>query len=169
MVKKDAMERFWDKADKSGDCWLWTGYIQPNRNGIGYGRFWDGTRLPSGSPKYVTAHRFAYERLIGPIPDGLLIDHKCINTLCVNPAHLEPVSNKRNLERQRISSRNTSGFRGVYWSKREQKWVASVVHDGEKIYGGCWATSEQANEAAIRLRQRLYGQDAEREVRLEST
>ena len=58
----------------------------------GYGQFWDGTRL-------VRAHRFAYEQIVGPIPDGLQLDHLCRVRSCVNPAHLEPVTCQVNLLR----------------------------------------------------------------------
>jgi hypothetical protein len=47
----------------------------------------------------VLAHRYAYEALIGPIPAGLVIDHLCRVRRCVNPAHLEPVTNEENLSR----------------------------------------------------------------------
>lgn len=82
------MERFWSKVDKSGDCWLWTGCTQPP----GYGRF----RI---EPRTVYAHRFAYEELVGPIPDGLVLDHLCRTPACVNPEHLEPVPQRVNIER----------------------------------------------------------------------
>lgn len=58
----------------------------------GYGRFWDGTRG-------VQAHRFAYEQIVGPIPEGLDLDHLCRNRRCVNPRHLDPVSRRENLLR----------------------------------------------------------------------
>ena len=61
-------------------CWLWTASIHPE----GYGRFWDG--------KVAKAHRVAHELFIGPIPDGLGIDHLCRVRHCVNPEHLEPVT-----------------------------------------------------------------------------
>ena len=44
----------------------------------------------------VMAHRFAYEEYVGPIPDGLQIDHLCRNKWCVNPEHLEPVTCREN-------------------------------------------------------------------------
>ncbi|MPZ13755.1 MAG: HNH endonuclease [Chloroflexi bacterium] len=83
-------ERFWPKVlrDPETECWNWLGAI-----GNGYGRFGvyhDGMRL---------AHRFSYQLLVGPIPDGLTIDHLCRNTTCVNPAHLEPVPIHVNLLR----------------------------------------------------------------------
>lgn len=45
------------------------------------------------------AHRVAYEWLVGPIPDGLQLDHLCMVRACVNPAHLEPVTNEENQRR----------------------------------------------------------------------
>lgn len=78
-------ERFWSKVDKSGDCWLWTGAL---RSG-GYGHWWanNADLLP---------HRYAYEVTVGPIPDGMQLDHLCRVRHCCNPAHLEPVSQREN-------------------------------------------------------------------------
>ena len=61
-------------------------------NADGYGTFWDGERT-------IYAHRFAYEMVVGPIPDGLSLDHLCRVRHCVNPDHLEPVSHKENVLR----------------------------------------------------------------------
>jgi len=47
----------------------------------------------------MNAHRFVYIMLVGPIPDGLQLDHLCRNTACVNPAHMEPVTNGENVRR----------------------------------------------------------------------
>lgn len=69
--------RFWERVDKSGECWLWTGF----RDKGGYGRVGHEGRS-------VLAHRFAYEIAVGPIPDGLDVLHSCDNPPCVNPAHL---------------------------------------------------------------------------------
>ena len=79
---------FWDKIEKTEACWLRRG----TNRGHGYGTM-------SIRNKTYYAHRFAYELLIGPIPDGLCLDHLCRNTLCVNPEHLEPVTNAENLLR----------------------------------------------------------------------
>lgn len=73
-----------------GPCWVWTGTLtKPG----GYGRFW-----PSGDQP-VLAHRYAYEAYVGPIPDGLQLDHLCRVKQCVRPSHLEPVTNAENQRR----------------------------------------------------------------------
>lgn len=89
-------ERFWSKVtvvDDATSCWLWQAYISTN----GYGEFrreFDGERYP-----LVKAHRWAYEYVIGPVPDGLDLDHLCRTRACVRPDHLEPVSRSENLRR----------------------------------------------------------------------
>lgn len=83
-------ERFWAKVDRSypTHCWIWTGTIAAQ----GYGR----THFRN---KKIPAHRAAWELVNGPIPEGLVIDHLCRNPPCVNPAHLEPVTNGENVRR----------------------------------------------------------------------
>ena len=75
--EKDLATRFWEKVNKTDTCWLWTG--AKLRTGYGSIRI---------DQKSVRAHRVAYELVVGPIPDGLLILHSCDTPLCVNPAHL---------------------------------------------------------------------------------
>ena len=82
-----ASERFWAKVQKGEGCWIWTA-----GNSDGYGRFYFEGRV-------VPAHRWSYEDAIGPIPDGLVIDHLCRNHSCVNPAHMEPVTHVENVKR----------------------------------------------------------------------
>lgn len=70
------------------DCWRWTATL----NGCGYGSF-------SFGAKTVLAHRAAYELFVGPIPDGLEIDHLCSQRDCVNFRHLEAVTRTENVQR----------------------------------------------------------------------
>lgn len=83
------VERFERKINKTpGGCWWWTGAARPS----GYGNFWVEGRC-------VISHRYAYEERYGNIPDGLTIDHLCRNRRCVNPDHLEAVTQRTNLLR----------------------------------------------------------------------
>lgn len=84
-------DRFWAKVQKTETCWLWTAA----KNGPGYGQFGLGTREDG----LVFAHRFAYELVVGPIPEGLVIDHLCRTPACVRPDHLEPVTMRENMRR----------------------------------------------------------------------
>lgn len=74
-------ERFWEKVDKSGDCWLWIG--KKNQNGYGLFTTWE-----NGVEKGCGAHRMAYALTHGPIAPGLFALHRCDNPSCVNPDHL---------------------------------------------------------------------------------
>lgn len=82
-----AEARFWKKVDRTEGCWTWTA----STNGAGY-----GVLAMSRDGMKVLAHRFSYELAYGPIPPGLVIDHLCRNTRCVNPSHLEAVTQKVN-------------------------------------------------------------------------
>jgi len=88
-------QRFWSRVDTQIDgCWLWTGPLHR----LGYGR-------TSVAGRIGYAHRLAYEMLVGPIPADLELDHRCRNRACVNPAHLEPVTHKVNMERSAHATR----------------------------------------------------------------
>ena len=84
--KTPAVERLWPKVDAEGDCWDWIAAIGTG----GYGRFWDGENL-------VQAHRFVWELLVGPIPEGMELDHLCRRRRCVNPDHLHVVTHAENI------------------------------------------------------------------------
>lgn len=71
-------------------CWIWQRLVDKH----GYGQ------LREGGKGYL-AHRYYYERVIGPIPEGMQLDHLCRNRKCVNPDHLEPVTNTENQRRGR--------------------------------------------------------------------
>ena len=93
------MTRFMGKVqEQENGCWLWTG-VRMGRAPHQYGAFRPGT-LPNG--RKVAAHRWLYEQRVGPIPDGLELDHLCRVKLCVNPAHMEPVTEAENHRRKRL-------------------------------------------------------------------
>ena len=72
-------------------CWQWQGAFV---NGYGKASIWS-----NGKSLKVRAHRLAYEAFVGPIPDGLELDHLCRQRPCCNPEHLEPVTHLENLRR----------------------------------------------------------------------
>lgn len=79
------MPSFWVKVMKTDSCWIWQGTKTQN----GYGQ------IKIAGTKYA-AHRLAYAALVGLIADGLVLDHLCRQPSCVNPAHLEAVSQREN-------------------------------------------------------------------------
>lgn len=94
-VQRPAIERFREKiAPGPNGCIEWTGGL----NGVGYGQFYGG-RTSLGQTGKTYAHRWSYEHFVGPIPEGLHLDHLCRNRKCVNPEHLEPVTIRENLLR----------------------------------------------------------------------
>lgn len=88
------LARFWSKVEKGDGCWLWCGTIARHPDGFWYGLFavW-GRNIP--------AHRFSYEINVGPIPEGLVVDHLCNTTMCVRPDHLEAKTQRANVLRGR--------------------------------------------------------------------
>lgn len=85
------LERFMQKVEVAPTgCIEWVGAT----NGVGYGMFF--VRWEAGKDVRMLAHRWNYERVRGAIPEGLHLDHLCRNTLCVNPEHLEAVTQREN-------------------------------------------------------------------------
>lgn len=104
--RRPMVDRFWHRVDKRPDgCWMWTGCL----NGWGYGTIGkDGGR---GAGQTLT-HRYAYELLVGPVPEGMDLDHMCHNRdrscpagrlckhrACCNPDHLLVATRSENLKR----------------------------------------------------------------------
>lgn len=86
-AKKSLADTIYDLSvpEPNSGCWLWLGGLTDD----GY-----------GSCRSTTAHRISYQAFVGPIPDGLEIDHKCRVRCCVNPAHIEPVTHQINVDRR---------------------------------------------------------------------
>lgn len=144
-------QKFWDYVaiGTTDECWLWQ--RAPIVRG-GYGHFM--VRLPDGAWKPVRAHRLAYEMTFGPIPAGLHIDHLCSTPLCVNPKHLEAVTQAENNRRQRRPN------------AEKTHCVAGHPFDGDNLYvtpstgGRVCRTCKAARRPAERARRRQREQGA---------
>ena len=98
MLKTDLyilFERFLCKVEKIGSCWIWTG----SASNMGYGQVRIGKRLH-------LVHRVVFELLVGPVPRGLDLDHKCKQTRCFNPRHIEAVLHRENCRRGNVGAHN---------------------------------------------------------------
>lgn len=140
------IDRFWGRVQhkREDGCWEWTGTRST---------YWNYPKFYVGGRKYVLAHRWSYEHFVGPIPDGLTIDHLCRFTLCVNPEHLEPVDAVENVMRGEGAcaqhARKTHCKRGhpftednIYWgtspnggAKRQCKTCAKELRDTQRNKG----------------------------------
>ena len=82
--------RFWDKIvpEPMSGCWLWKACIDRD----GYGE----VRATIGGCRFAKAHRLSFAVLVGPVPFGMVLDHKCRTRSCVNPDHLEAVTSRTN-------------------------------------------------------------------------
>lgn len=153
-LSADEKRRFWDKVEKRADgCWIWKAHTVANRYGGRYGRFAIRGHM-------YLAHRVSWSMSHERIPDGMVADHRCHNTLCVNPKHLHVVTQQENDENRlgpssSKSNRPRSGFRGVTWDESRHKWRVSVKHSGRSYNGGRYTDVNEANRAAISLRNSL--------------
>jgi len=140
----DDKKRFWSKVKKTDGCWLWAG----NTNGAGYGRF-------ALKGKKVYPHRYSYELSKGSIPENFVIDHLCRTPLCVNPEHLEAVTNRDNGVRGlRVTAKKSGLPLGV--SRKRDKFRATIMINGKsKILGSTFTTPEEAHNIYMGARSCL--------------
>lgn len=106
MAKATLLERLLGKVkqDDATGCWLWTAYTHPT----GYGR------IAIGGGHTRNAHQVAYQLLVGPVADGLELDHLCRVRRCINPAHLEPVTHQINVIRGAIGMKTHCPYGHAY-------------------------------------------------------
>jgi hypothetical protein len=128
-----------------GDCIRWTGVHGPK----GYGRI--GV---DGKTKIV--HRVAYEVLVGPIPDGLEIDHRCRVRDCINVQHLEPVTHLENVRRRRDNPDECAN--GHPFTEENTHWY--IQKGRSNTVRKCRRCKKESN--AARSRRPMTDQDKER-------
>lgn len=143
----DKEEAFKARTTKEGDCLVWTG-----KKSFGYGRLRHGES--SG-----LAHRYAWIRERGEVPEGYMINHRCWNRSCVNIDHLELVTAyENNSYLSGPDSRNKTGARNV--SKEGNRWRVRVMRKGVKYDFGTYNTIEEAAQVAAKAREQLFGEYA---------
>lgn len=96
-------------------------------------------------------------RLIINAPDGFQIDHIDGNGLNNRKENLRVVTPAQNLKNRRLSRHNTSGFKGVSWSKSRQKWMANIFSDGRAYHLGEYDSPEEAHKAYVEGSKRYHG------------
>ena len=134
------------KTREDGDCLIWTGAQIK-----GYGALHHQRRV-------VYAHRFAWEREHGPIPEGMHVDHVCHTPACVNPDHLRLATPSQNIgHRSGAQTNSGSGVRGVSWDASRSKWVAQVRAGGKDVLRRRYATLAEAAQAVAEARAEAFG------------
>ena len=107
-----------------------------------------------------TVYRFAMHRLIMGAKKGEIIDHKDRNPSNNHKANLRFCTVQENSRNISLSSRNTSGFLGIYWKKRKQWWEADIKIDGKDKCVGCFRNKEDAIKARLKAEKEYYGEFA---------
>lgn len=149
-MHSDPDEAFASRTERRGDCLVWTGAKTLD----GYGQL--GVR-----GKMTRAHRYAWERERGPVPEGMWIDHTCYEPSCCEVSHLRLADAAQNGQnRNGAMPGSSTGVRNVY--RNGKGFRAAVRKDGRGHTAGTYSTIEEAAVAAEKLRAELFGEFAGR-------
>ena len=149
-------DKFWAQVDRSdtNGCWIWNG----STTNAGYGRFHHDNRRSMG------AHVFSYMLANGPVPDGKVIDHLCRTPLCVNPGHMEPVTERENILRgtspSAINARATHCKRGHAFSGDNLILRSDGKHTS-RVCRTCMNDKSRRDGAARRIKLRTLANELE--------
>lgn len=162
MRESDPVTRFWQKVDKECSpgtgCWVWTAALAGGYGCVGWG------------DRIQRAHRVAYELLVGPIPDGLELDHlchtndpnciggqSCPHRRCVNPSHLEPVTGVVNVLRGQSphaqAARQTHCVQGHEFTPQNTR---VYVGRGQRVCLTCKRAAGSETQRRAKDRRREY-------------
>ena len=150
---RDPEGAFKARTKRDGECLIWAGA----KSASGY-----GTLKAHGAD--TLAHRYAWERRHGPIPEGVWIDHICYRRDCVEESHLRLATPQQNNRNQPGSRRGRAIPRGVYLDRRTGKYYVQVRADGETHYGGAHTDPWDAGKVAEAIRRDLFGEFAGRGI-----
>lgn len=123
VLTQSEADSFWLHVIDTGSCWEWCGGAV---NSKGYGHIKQGRAL-------LKAHRVSWTLVRGPIPSGLTLDHLCRNRLCVNPDHLEAVSNRENILRG--TSPTAINARKTHCQRGHELTAANIIHYPKTEHG----------------------------------
>jgi HNH endonuclease len=153
-------ERFWEKVEKTDDCWLWLG----NLNGNGYGY----TKLEAPSRRNELAHRISWTLHFGPIPEGLFVCHHCDTPPCVRPDHLFLGTHSDNMKDMWRKDRGFSLFRGVTRCKHGHAFTPEntyIDRHGRRACRACGRDRINRWNAEHREEARQRGREWQRKFR----
>ena len=129
---------------RESGCLEWTGYRRSN----GYG-------VVTHRRQLFAVHRWTWEQVHGPIPEGLMVDHLCHNRACCEVRHLRLATNAQNQHNRKGANVNSStGALNVYPSPKG--FAVRVTAHGVRHFGGLFKTLEAASQAAAELRAKLH-------------
>jgi len=147
MTSPNLRDLFHARVNIDEGCWTWIGH----RDRDGYGIL--SLRTSRTERRYIRAHRLAYELYVGPLKPGLVIDHLCRNTSCVNPQHLDQVSIAQNVLRGNgvtaVNARKTHCQHGHEYTPENTIFIQSGRN--------CRACKRMSDKARTEIR-RLQGQ-----------
>lgn len=140
------LDRFAEKiALTDSGCIEWIAYRYEN----GYGRIWlDG--------RNVSAHRWSYEYHVGPIPEGLVIDHLCRNPPCVNPDHLEPVTTQENVIRGIGPTLASERWQAVTHCPQGHEYTDENTYRDPDGSRSCWTCKRENRKKHYELNRQRY-------------
>ena len=133
------------RVERDGECLLWTGATMTS----GYGTLRVKGRMEG-------AHRFAWMKANGPIPEGLVVDHLCHVRRCVEVSHLRLVTPTQNTRARTERSRGVTGFRNVYF--RRGRYYGKVHKEGKVYFTPESYDLWQVVQEVRALRRRLFGE-----------